>query len=522
MLLDMLRQFAITAAVLVVVIAFGAAIKPMSNDSLISPLDAARFIGFAMVPMLQFAIPFAAAFAVTLTFHRLSQDNEIIAMAVAGQSYVRILAPFAAMGLSLTILLGVLTQSVIPSFIGKMTDSITSDIPRMLTRSIQQNSPFVHEDMVIWAENVFLEGEDGSRIVLDKAAVAKVDKSNRPKMYLTSSATSINIEKEKTDTSLLVESKNTVQWIDDGEGAGSTRGALESKLTHAIGISSQSQRRPSAMTRSELIEASKNPCSYPRVEKATYLLRDLLKLHEYWKSLSTKLKTDGSLKLISSINNQQFVVRAKSFSRGRFNRPIEVELRRRSGEISLLAPRTALLQAEQDEIGVIKSLSLIMTDVLVGVGEIGENRRTNLVVHALTIDGKISTQPMPEDISELLNLADEMKVGSVKNAASKVRFAIDRMNRQVVSRIGQRWAMSVTAFLIVLLGSLTAIRLRDRSPLIAFTWVFFPAVVEVILVFTGGQIVRDGRVVFGFSVMWIGNIGVAAMILYSWYRLRRN
>ncbi|MDP6541436.1 MAG: hypothetical protein QGF07_01500, partial [Phycisphaerales bacterium] len=183
---------------------------------------------------------------------------------------------------------------------------------------------------------------------------------------------------------------------------------------------------------------------------------------------------------------------------------------------------TARLKAEQDEIGVIKSLSLIMTDVLVGVGEIGENRRTNLVVHALTLDGKISTQPIPEDISELLNLADEMKLGSVNNAASKVRFTIDRMNRQVVSRIGQRWAMSVTAFLIVLLGSLTAIRLRDRSPLIAFTWAFFPAVVEVILVFTGGQIVRDGRAVFGFSVMWIGNIGVAAIILYSWYRLRRN
>ena len=137
MLIDMLRQFALTAVVLVIVIAFGAAIKPLSNDSLISPLEAAKFVGFAMIPMLQFALPFAAAFAVTLTFHRLSQDNEIIAMAVSGQSYTRILAPFAAIGLALTLFLGLLTQWVIPSFIGKMTQSLAADMPKMLTRSIQ-------------------------------------------------------------------------------------------------------------------------------------------------------------------------------------------------------------------------------------------------------------------------------------------------------------------------------------------------------------------------------------------------
>ena len=259
----MLRQFALTAVVLVIVIAFGAAIKPLSNDSLISPLEAAKFVGFAMIPMLQFALPFAAAFAVTLTFHRLSQDNEIIAMAVSGQSYTRILAPFAALGLALTLFLGLLTQWVIPSFIGKMTQSLAADMPKMLTRSIQQHTPFVQGNLVIWAEQVFLGGEDGSRIVLDRAAVAKVDANNRPTMYLTSSATSIDIKKDSKESALLVTSKNTVQWTDDGQGAGSTRGAVESELTHAIGISSETNRRPASMTRSELLDTEQEPTLYP-------------------------------------------------------------------------------------------------------------------------------------------------------------------------------------------------------------------------------------------------------------------
>ena len=520
MLLDMLRQFAITAAVLVIVIAFGAAIKPLSNDSLISPWEAARFVGYAMVPMLQFALPFAAAFAVTITFHRLSQENEIIAMAVAGQSYVRILAPFAVLGLSLTLLIGGLTQWVIPSFIGKMTESLAADMPRMLTRSIRQHTPFVQGDLVIWAEKVAQSGEDGKRIVLDRAAIAKVDASNRPLMYLTSSATSIEIDKKNKDSALLIRSLNTVQWTDDGEGAGSTRGAKESKLTHAIGISSETHRRPEAMTRRELLDARDDPSLYPPVAEAADRLHDLIILHEYWQSLSEYFKTHEELKFSSSLNNQVFVVRATTFSRGTFSGMIEVDLHRRNGDTSLFVPQSAWLQAEQDEHGFITSLTLFMRDVRVGVGEVGENRRVKLVVPALRLDAEIPFAIPSNNAKELIDNAQKVKDVALSRVATQLKVQIKKLNLQVVSRINQRWAMSASAFLIVLLACVTAIRLREKTALATFSRVFFPAVFAIILVFAGGQIVRDGRVTFGFSVMWAGNVSVIVFIMLSWMKLR--
>ncbi|MHC4181408.1 MAG: hypothetical protein ACYSWU_28245, partial [Planctomycetota bacterium] len=60
---ELLRVFALCAAVLVLVIAFGAAIKPLAGDDLIGPLQTAKYIMLAAVPMLQFALPFAAGFA---------------------------------------------------------------------------------------------------------------------------------------------------------------------------------------------------------------------------------------------------------------------------------------------------------------------------------------------------------------------------------------------------------------------------------------------------------------------------
>ncbi len=521
MLLDMLRQFALTAAVLVVVIAFGAAIKPLSNDSLISPIDAAIFVGYAMIPMLQFALPFAAAFAVTLTFHRLSQDNEIIAMAVAGQSYTRILAPFAALGISLTILLGVLTQWVIPSFIGKMAESLVADMPRMLTRSIEQHSPFVQGDLVIWAEKVFPGGKDGDRIVLHQAAVARVNQQNRPTMYLTSTAASIDIEKNNNESSLHIRSRNTVQWTDDGGGAGSTRGALESELTHAIGINSETNRRPSTMTRRELLDAEEDPVLYPPIREAAEHLRNQLTLQEYWKSLSKHFNTKKEMKFTSIINDQQLVVTSKSFKKGIFRGSINVDLLRRNGEKSLLIPKTARLESIQDPSGSVSSLTLLMDDVRVGVGEIGENIRTELQVQSLQIDADIATPAIGTNIPELLSRASDVEKGSVlKSANRSLELQIEKLHEQVISRINQRWAMSASALLIVLLGSITAIRLRDKTALATFSRVFFPTVVAVILIFAGGQIVRDGRMGFGFSVMWSGNIGMMILILLSWKKLR--
>jgi len=516
----MLRQFAITAAVLVVVIAFGAAIKPLSNDSLISPLDAAIFVGYAMIPMLQFALPFAAAFAVTLTFHRLSQDNEIIAMAVAGQSYTRILTPFAALGLSLTILLGVLTQWVIPSFIGKMAESLAADIPRMLTRSIQQHAPFVQGDLVIWAERIALGGEDGERIVLGQAAVAKVNKQNRPTMYLTSTATSIDIQKNNDESALHIHSKNTVQWTDDGGGAGSTRGALDSKLTHAIGINSETNRRPATMTRRELLDAEEDPALYPPVRKATEHLRDQLILQEYWKSLTKHFNTNKEMKLFSSVNHQQFIVTAKRFANGTFRGSIKVDLQRRSGETSILIPKTARLLPTQNQDGSMATLTLLLGDVRVGVGEIGENRRTELQVQSLRVEADIAMPVIGNNIPELLSRASELEKGAVPKSAHRLLGQIENLHEQVISRVNQRWAMSASALLIVLLGSITAIRLRDKTALATFTRVFFPTVIAVILVFAGGQIVRDGRLGFGFSVMWSGNAGMLVLILLSWKKLR--
>jgi hypothetical protein len=59
-------------------------------------------------------------------------------------------------------------------------------------------------------------------------------------------------------------------------------------------------------------------------------------------------------------------------------------------------------------------------------------------------------------------------------------------------------------------------------PLAVYAKVFAPAVVGRLLIFSGGQMVRDAQYFSGFTVMWIGNISLAVLILFHWNKLQKT
>ena len=346
MLADVLRQFATTTLILVVVIAFGAAIKPLSSGSLISGWDTMKYLALAMVPMLQFALPFAAAFAVTISLHRMAQDNEFVAMSVSGQSYLRLLAPMCVFGITLTITVAILTQSIIPTFIGRMADAMTSDLPRLLANSIKQHTPFVQGDLIIWAEDIYLDSKsDDERMALDHVAVAKIDENSRAKMYLTASAALVDVQRMNNQTSMYL------------------RGAREGRLTHAIELQSMSNRRPSSLTRSELLHLRTEPDKYPRVANAAIDLRSVMNRLNFLEVLHQKFNETDSITCVTLPGGRKFVIQAKAMRNGTFVPPITVESIRGTGDSSILVPNSAKFIVDQLENGDVDSVTLQMNDV---------------------------------------------------------------------------------------------------------------------------------------------------------------
>ena len=79
---ELSKVLLLTTVIIVVVVAFGAVIKPLTGN-LLGPGGILKYIFLAMVPMLQYALPFSAGFAATIVTHRFASDNEVQAMSVS-------------------------------------------------------------------------------------------------------------------------------------------------------------------------------------------------------------------------------------------------------------------------------------------------------------------------------------------------------------------------------------------------------------------------------------------------------
>ena len=104
---------------------------------------------------------------------------------------------------------------------------------------------------------------------------------------------------------------------------------------------------------------------------------------------------------------------------------------------------------------------------------------------------------------------------------SRLRNEVDSLQREITARLLNRYALSVTAPLLLLLGAIMAMWLRGSLPLTIYVLAFVPAVLDLILTSAGEQLMRDGRTL-GPIVMWSGNAIMVGIIVLAYLRLARH
>jgi len=174
---EVFRTFVVTTSIIVTVIAFGAAAKPLADNS-IGADTVLKYVSLAMVPMLQYAMPFAAGFAATLAMHRFATDNEVTAMSAVGMSTRMVLAPVFLLGLPLFAVMLALVMYLIPHFWLRMQELATADATQMLVASIERGQALKADRLMIYADSVReAEAPEGVRRRLHLEGVAAVELS---------------------------------------------------------------------------------------------------------------------------------------------------------------------------------------------------------------------------------------------------------------------------------------------------------------------------------------------------------
>jgi len=531
-LFELLRVLALTTVVLVTVIAFGAAVKPLTNNALLDPGQTLKYILLATVPMLQFALPFAAGFAATLVMHRSTADNEVLAMSASGIGYRQILTPIATLGLLLTLIMVVLTQGVIPRFWGLMRNTIVSDVTEMFQASIARGEPFAVNNLQIYADKLVVDDAPNeqridARLQLWRIAAAEIDSRGRMDKDVTASRGVVDLYRRQGQTILRMKLADVVAY---SRSNGELVTTPELELTQPV--ANVLDDDPKLMSRGQLLQLRRNPDRLRQVDERRIELARALEGVELTRFIDSRLSETGEVTLhTTGPIDRTFVIHASKMSGFKLARAGRAPVEIRQFDDGVLrriytAPEVApLLAPMETTLGRSMALELTLERFMVRDVQSGgpPNQRELLRIKQLVLPQRPTADLYDLSSDELLQRAAalEDQFSSVAGPARRLRDRKESLQREIFSRLQKRYALSVSAMLLLLLGATLAIWLRHSLPLTVYLLAFLPAVIDLLMISGGEQMLRDGAKL-GLLTMWGGSGVIVVVLLWAFIRLSRN
>ncbi len=531
LLVELLRIIGLTTAVLVVVTAFGAVIKPLATGVPLGPGQALTYVALSTVPMLQYALPFAAGFGATLVLHRMASDNEIAAMAAAGLPYRVILVPVITFAAVLAIVLSILANTAIPQIYAVMGRVIAGDMVTLLEHSVRNGQPMAIGDMQIWAEHMRLSESPtpgGKRVQLDRVAAARVAGDGAIQSDVSARAAVLDMQEVDGVVEVRMVMEDAVSW--DAHGGGLC-GFPRIEPTRPISVPMPERVEPMAMTRSELIEVAANPIRYPPIAETVQVLRDALREDHELHNMQQRLRADGVLQMESLDRpGRSWSIVAKDIKRGVLvgdSTGVRV-IQKVNGKIqSTFVPAVAHVRLQSVtglDRGGARSIVIAMNDVRVQSSDsrVPANHRATVDVANLTLLRGAAYTPLDHaQMLEQAELAAQSNAG-IANVLRRLRHQETQLQGQVTSRLWRRWAVGITAGLLPLLGAVLALLLRHAQPLSVYMIGFIPGLLDLVLISAGAGSIRQGHLLGGLGLMWSGSFIVLLATGFAWWRLRRN
>lgn len=546
---ELLKLMALSSLVLVTLISFAAAIKPMS-DGLLGAGAMLKFVGYSAPTMLGFVLPFAGAFSSTLVFIRMAADNEVLACSASGISYARVLAPVAALGLVLTMGLFYLSNFVVPSFYRAAAETLESDMMTVLVTQLNQNRPFTEIDgVVIYADSAVQipapEFTGATKFIqLKGVAVGELDENNVVRADSTAREANILLFQGPEGSFVTLKLIDAMRYHPEV-------GELQYSEKLPIGpwpLPNPFGDDPKFLSWPQLRMLDREPDRFGDVRKAKIELAREVAVAELRTSIRQQMKENNGQHgvLLSDLDHGYRItspsvrtIRGTLILTATPDHPITVEypvhtdthpydgpiLRRieaNSGSIEIRPPT-------EDHQGLEPTASVELVEVRMfkvpGTEPTTEKPADSLPPMrwpTKIIDPDLETRP----IEDLLAVADHhfTRSKNVDDARIGLDKNIQKLGRKIISQLHERAASAITCLILLVFGSVLAIHLKGQMPLVVFFWSFLLAIVSIIVIHTGQDLAVTQRasVVGGLTVLWAGNIGLAVATFIVYRRLARN
>ncbi|MEX2673148.1 MAG: LptF/LptG family permease [Phycisphaeraceae bacterium] len=538
---ELLKLLAASSAVLVVVMAFGFSIGPIS-EGLLGPAQMLRVIVYTIPGMLLFALPFAAAFASTLLFFRMAADNEITACAATGVSYRSLLAPVLIVGLLLTGSLFWLSNWVVPHFWRVVSQEVEQDVAEMVVRQIQRREVVRLGRLLLYADvahsNVPINEDipEGSlrpynRLVLDGVAVGRMSRDGgMAGGDGAAERAEVNLYREDERDRVYATLRLINVTYNDPE-----TGRLvfnERASVRAQEIPLPFSQEPKFMSLPQLRNLVQQPELSSSVRGKKSDLVEALAVHHLLEQLQQELIEHDELELDTGRGERHQLRNVVGQIQGS-----DLNLEPRSGETfnvrtrsgglisQQLDARSGRLEVSDDELAEELRINLVLERVTVRDRTLpGSSTLREVTLPLLRFDATVMADLRTADVAELMTLSEGHAASDVVAARAALSEQVLDLLRDITSRMHERGAIAVNCALVLMLGAVMAMLLRNQVPLTIFFWCFVPAVLVFLGITTGQNMIQSLRfpIQWGIMMTWAGNAILAATVVGVYWRLSRN
>jgi lipopolysaccharide export system permease protein len=543
---DLFKLIGMASAVLVLLLAVGAAIKPIS-EGLLGPWQMIKVISYLVPGVLPYALPFAASFAATLVFFRLAADNEITACAASGISYRALIMPVVTVGLAMMLVMFILSNWVVPTFWARVERLLEQDITRLVIEQVKRREtisfrpPGSSREFLIYADRAeardMAEQPDGPyrRIILQGVAVGMVDAGTGRLLADFTGELAVADFYRHRDRHYIALALTNATLKDPKSGVLT---AFRRQGLRPIEIPSPIQQNPKLLSLTRLRQIAREPDLHAEVRHDKLQLAETLAQQQAIRQAvraltnptgSRRLELAGPNGRLYRIESPRVVPDDDSIDLAASETdPVLVRVWRGEAFDQRFEARFAELRVDINEMTGQPRLNLTMEQVTVIDPDLPtpSSQVGSIYRPGLQLGGEVEQAALGLGAIELLEKAEDDPPPAVQRAAQQLARRINDLRRDIGIQLNVRAAMSIASLLVMLLGAVMAMTLRHSSPLVIFFFCFLPTVLAIIMINGAQNFVKANP--FGMPLqvnllsIWVGDLMLGGLVLGVYHRLNRN
>lgn len=523
---EMGKTFMLAALGLTVVVGLGGGVMNLIEVEQVSPSQLLRMMLIVLPVAGTMTLPVAALYAATMTFGRLSADNELLACKSSGINIHRLLLAPLTISLLSAGCTFYFINFMAPGFVRELNRFVQTDIRQFVEQRV--NSPerlsLPGGQVRIYAAGLEPSADDSNTVVLTGVAFLELD-GETWKRYGLCESIAVRFDTQDGEPTIAASLNHPIYF--DRQ-----RNQLTEFKHQQIApnkIPRRMRQRVKWLDLGELLRFRKTPQSWLKVGQAVAVLRSSINSERFYADVFERYRSSAGRISLHTLDGD-VSMRAQSGTTDAYDGRLtftDVTVTHSDGgrPTTTQGDFAALLVRQQDDGTQVAALEIT------GNVRVRQDSGGPAAVHKgrQRIQGIVLPDRIVEAVAGISDavLLDPLVPIALHPAATEFRRrateACGKFVREVTSELHSRMTLSLTVFVLVILGAALGIVSSGGHAFGVFGISFVPAVVVIVMNIMGRQLAENPQTAnLGIATMWLAIAVVAFLDVWVLARVVRR